>query len=90
MQAILTRHLSQTNKLPARIAVSTQAGRLVFSRDMFDVSAGAASVEHQAALLYVWRRGLYWLCDGAELVSGSLPNGDGCHVIRTGTWRDRA
>ena len=90
MQAILTRCLPQSNHLPARIVVRTQAGRLVFSRDIFDVSAGAASPEHQAARLYVWRRGLYWLCDGAELVSGRLPNDDGCHVVRTGGKWDRA
>ncbi len=96
MQAILTHRLSQTNHKPARVAVTSQAARRVYSADMFDVSestgpnGGPGSVEHQAALAFIWEMGLHWLTDGSELVSATLPSGDGCHVTRTGTWRDKA
>jgi len=82
MQAIQTRTLPATNFLGYRIAAWAAAGRKVYSAESFDVNGegkGIGDPHHQAAVRFATE--LDWLRDGTTISSGTLANGDGCHVL---------
>jgi len=80
MQAIQTRYLGPTNTRGSRIKAWCDAGSLTQSWDYavngdLNHVAAAAALQHKLG----WVGGLY-----GSLKSGTLPNGDQCHVMVAG------
>lgn len=89
MKAIRTRHVGPTDTKPARISAATEGKRRMYSVHALDGWLASERVgdpgrdygaaRHSCAAHRLARE-LGWL-DDCELVSGSLDNGDGAHVL---------
>lgn len=80
MQAIQTRFKGPTNTKPARIIVTAQAGRYIYSYDELCDETGNTGRQNEvhayAARLFADRLDWKW-----PLATGQLPNGDFVHVF---------
>ncbi len=89
MQAILTKVIPATNTLPTRIGASCARGRIMFSTTHLTVGVGSDEAHREAAkslcakfvaddLKEYGTNNNPW---AGEFVTGTLPNGDHCHVF---------
>lgn len=79
MKAIQTKYIPATNTKGSRI----KATMLEMPSKSFDYNSFDGDPDHGAAVTY-----FYWLIEKGHLkakpagiISGTLPNGDGCHVF---------
>jgi len=75
MQAIITKYHGPTDKRGSRISAKCQAGTVSVSYD-----SGLNDDEQHHALAVKLATKLGWM-DDSWLCSGTLPNGDYCHVL---------
>lgn len=76
-QAIVTTYLCPTNHRQARIRAKAQAGSQSYPWDFeLNTEDNHRRAAEQFAAHWGWVRG-----DFSDLHSGTLPNGDHCHVI---------
>ena len=92
MQAILTKVIPATDTKPTRIKAECSRGALMFSTTHLTVQVGSDEAHREAAQALCQR-----FCDedqkeygthrnpwGGSFVTGTLPNGDKCHVFTNG------
>lgn len=79
MKAIQTKYIPATDTKGSRI----KAWMMEMPAKTFDYNSLEGDPDHTAAVLYFW-----WLIEKqglkakpAGIISGTLPNGDGCHVF---------
>ena len=97
MQAILTRVIPCTNTKPMRIKAVCARGSLMFSTTHLTVEVGSDDAHRQAVMALCERfcredEKAYGSTKNpwaGEFVTGTLPNGDKCHVF-TSESRERA
>ncbi len=89
MQAILTKIIPATNTLPTRIGAGCARGRIMFSTTHLTVENGSDEAHRMAAKSLcdkfcaedVKQYGSTRNPWAGEFVTGTLPNGDHCHVF---------
>lgn len=92
MKAIQTKYLGPTFKQGARIKASAHGVKSLTVRAETDHGAHLAVADHVAAATEL-ANAYGWLREGQSLKSGTLPNGDMCHVLpsrSSGKTVDRA